>query len=170
VSIPPPPQDPLPGHSFVVSLDPADALLPPAQAARIRHVAAGEFSEVTGLGAQLEVFPYPEGGRNDYVHQLPVRHSYTKIVLSCGIVRDPGLFLWYQAGMTQSLGARRDGSIILLNPSGVPTVGWIFRGGLACAWKGPELKAANSAVAIESLDIAHEGLLQVPLTPPRPAA
>jgi phage tail-like protein len=72
--------------------------------------------------------------------------------------------------MTQSLGARRDGSIILLNPSGVPTVGWIFRGGLACAWKGPELKAANSAVAIESLDIAHEGLLQVPLTPPRPAA
>ena len=38
-------------------------------------IAAGQFSEVTGLGADLEVLAHPEGGRNDYVHQLPVRHS-----------------------------------------------------------------------------------------------
>jgi phage tail-like protein len=170
MSIPPPPADPLPGHRFLVSLDPADPYLPPAQAAQIRLIAAGEFSEVTGLGAQLEVLAHPEGGRNDYVHQLPVRHSYTKIVLSCGIVRDPGLFLWYQAGMTQSLGARRDGSIILLTPSGVQAVGWIFRGGLACGWKGPELKATANAVAVESLEIAHEGLLQVRLPQGRAVA
>ena len=48
-----------------------------------------------------------------------------------------------------------------------PAVGWVFRGGLAAAWKGPELKAGDNAVAIESLEIAHEGLVQVPLTPPR---
>ena len=108
---------------------------------------------------------HPEGGRNDYVHQLPVRHTYPKIVLSRGMVRDPGLFFWYQAGLTQSIGARRDGAIILLTASGMPALGWIFRGGLACGWKGPQLKGSENAVAVESIEIAHEGLLQVPITP-----
>lgn len=167
MSILPPLEDPMPAHRFLVSLDPTDAYLPRAQSALITLIAAGQFSDVTGLGAQLEVLPHPEGGRNDYVHQLPVRHSYTKIVLSRGVVRDPGLFVWYQAGLTQSIGARRDGAIILLTPLGVPAVGWIFRGGLACGWRGPELKATGNAVAVESIEIAHEGLLQVPITPPR---
>jgi phage tail-like protein len=160
-------EDPLPGYRFLVSLDPTDAYLPFAQSSVITLIAAGQFSEVTGLGAQLEVLAHPEGGRNDYVHQLPVRHSYTRIVLRRGVVRDPGLFFWYQAGLTQSIGARRDGAIVLLTTMQVPAVGWIFRGGLAAAWKGPELKAGDNAVAVESIEIAHEGLLQIPLTPPR---
>jgi phage tail-like protein len=160
-------EDPLPAYRFLVSLDPSDAYLPFAQSALITLIAAGQFSEVTGLGADLEVLAEKEGGRNDYVHQLPVRHSYPKIVLSRGMVRDPGLFFWYQAGLTQSIGARRDGAIILLTANGVPALGWIFRGGLAAGWKGPQLKASDSAVAIESIEIAHEGLLQVPITPPR---
>ena len=160
-------EDPLPAFKFVVSLDPSDAYLPFAQSALITLIAAGQFSEVTGLGADLEVLAHPEGGRNDYVHQLPVRHTYPKIVLSRGMVRDPGLFFWYQAGLTQSIGARRDGAIILLTAGGIPALGWIFRGGLAASWKGPQLKGHESAVAVESIEIAHEGLLQVPITPPR---
>ena len=160
-------EDPLPAFRFLVSLDPSDAYLPFAQSALITLIAAGQFSEVTGLGADLEVLAHPEGGRNDYVHQLPVRHTYPKIVLSRGMVRDPGLFFWYQAGLTQSIGARRDGAIILLTASGMPALGWIFRGGLAAGWKGPQLKGGENAVAVESIEIAHEGLLQVPITPPR---
>jgi phage tail-like protein len=167
VSIVPSIEDPLVAYRFVVSLDPTDGYLPFAQSTAITAIAAGQFSEVTGLGAQLEVLAQPEGGRNDYVHQLPVRHSYSRIVLKRGVVRDPGLFFWYQAGMSQSIGARRDGAIVLLTPQQVPAVGWIFRGGLASGWKGPELKASDNAVAVESIEITHEGLVQVPLTPPR---
>jgi phage tail-like protein len=167
MSIIPALEDPLPSYRFVVSLDPSDTYLPLAQSSIITLIAAGQFSEVTGLGAQLEVLAHAEGGRNDYVHQLPVRHSYSRIALKRGVVRDPGLFFWYQAGLTQSIGARRDGAIILLTELQVPAIGWIFRGGLAAAWKGPELKATDSAVAVESIEIAHEGLLQVPITPPR---
>lgn len=160
-------EDPIPGFRFIVSLDPSDAYLPFLQSSVITLIAAGQFSDVTGLGAELEVLAHAEGGRNDYVHQLPVRHSYTKITLSRGVVRDPGLFFWYQAGLTQSIGARRDGAIILLTPLGVPAIGWVFRGGLAVGWSGPELHAAGSDVAVESISIAHEGLIQVPLSPPR---
>lgn len=160
-------EDPMPSYRFVVSLDPSDAYLPFAQSSVVTLIAAGQFSEVSGLGAKLEVLAHAEGGRNDYVHQLPVRHTYTNLILKRGVVRDPGLFFWYQAGLTQSIGARRDGAIMLLTEKQVPAVGWIFRGGLAAAWHGPELKAADSAIAVESIEIAHEGLLQVPITLPR---
>lgn len=71
---------------------------------------------------------YPEGGRNDSVHQLPLRHSWNRITLKRGVVRDPGLWAWYQAGLADSLGARRDGAVIVLGPDGVPgrrTVNWV---------------------------------------------
>jgi phage tail-like protein len=155
------PFEPLPAFKFLVTLDPADAYLPPAQAALVALVALGSFQEVRGLGAELEVTPYPEGGANDHVRQLPARHSWTRISLRRGISAGPGLWMWYMAGLTYSLGARRDGAIILLSPAGVPAVSWVFRAGLAAKWTGPDMSAMESSVALESLEIAHEGLTQV---------
>jgi phage tail-like protein len=159
-------EDPLPALRFIVTLQPGDAYLPPSQAALLPLVAAGEFMEVKGLGADLEVTPYAEGGVNDHVHQLPVRHSWSRISLRRGVVRDGGLWSWYMAGLTQSLGARRDGSVTLLTAAGNPAMSWTFHAGLAVKWVGPELSATQSAVAIESLEIAHEGLIPVLLSAP----
>ena len=96
------------------------------------------------------------------MHQLPVRHSWTRLSLRRGLVRDPGLWSWYQAGLHQSLGARRDGAIWLLDENGMPAISWIFRGGIAAKWTGPEFSASQAAVAIEGLEIAHHGLQQLP--------
>lgn len=150
--------DPLPKYRFIVTLDPGDAYLPPAQAQLLPLVAAGAFQEVTGLGGQLEVVNYAEGGRNDSVHQLPLRHSWNRITLKHGVVRDLSLWSWYQAGLADSLGARRDGAVMLLDPAGAPAMAWAFHGGLAAKWSGPDLNAEQNAIAIESLEIAHEGL------------
>ena len=160
------PFDPLPAYRFLVTLDPADAYLPPQQAALVALVALGAFQEVKGLGADLEVTAYPEGGLNDFVHQLPVRHSWGRIALRRGIARDPGLWDWYAAGLTRSLGARRDGAILLLTPAGIPAVAWSFRAGLAAKWTGPDLSAMDGAIAVEGLEIAHQGLTQRVLSPP----
>jgi phage tail-like protein len=141
---------------------PGDAYLPPAQAALLLQFFGGAFAEVKGLGADLEVTAYAEGGTTDYVHQLPVRHSWTRLSLRRGLVRDPGLWSWYQAGLHQSLGARRDGAIWLLDEDGTPAISWIFRGGIATKWTGPEFSASQAAVAIEGLEIAHHGLQQLP--------
>jgi phage tail-like protein len=153
--------DPLPKYRFVVTLDPGDAYLPAAQALLLPLVASAGFQEVTGLGSQLEVTSYAEGGRNDTTHQLPVRHKWNPITLKRGLVRDPGLWSWYQAGLADSLGARRDGAVILLSPDGVPAAAWAFHGGLAAKWTGPDLHAEQNAVAVEALEIAHEGLTKV---------
>lgn len=151
---------PLGNFTFFVTLDPADAYLPPFQAQTLPMVAAGAFQEVRGLGADLEVMPYAEGGVNDHVHQLPVRHTWTRISLKRGLVRDAGLFGWYRAGLTMSLGARRDGSIVMTSPDGVPVMAWQFRAGIAVKWSGPDFNAMQGAVAVESLEIAHHGLEQ----------
>jgi phage tail-like protein len=162
--VPPAVPDPLPKYRFIVTLDPGDAYLPAAQAALVSLFANGAFQEVTGLGAQLEVTSYAEGGRNDSVHQLPLRHSWNRLTLRRGLILDPGLWSWYQAGLSGSLGARRDGSVLLLDASGIPVVSWAFHGGLAAKWTGPDLHAEQNAVAIEALEIAHEGLTRVDLT------
>jgi len=146
---------------FVVTLDPADAYIPPAQAAQLLAFVGGAFQEIKGLGADLEVTPYPEGGTGDFVHQLPVRHSWTRLSLRRGLVREPGLWWWYSTGLTQSLGARRDGAIILLGEDGTPAMSWTFRAGIAVKWTGPEFSAMQGAVAIEGLEIAHHGLQQI---------
>lgn len=153
--------DPLPKYRFIVTLDPGDAYLPAAQALLLPLVASAGFQEVTGLGAQLEVTSYAEGGRNDTTHQLPVRHKWNPLTLKRGVVRDPGLWSWYQAGLADSLGARRDGAVILLSPDGVPAAAWAFHGGLAAKWTGPDLHAEQNAIAVEALEIAHEGLTRV---------
>jgi phage tail-like protein len=156
---------PLQNFRFVVTLDPGDAYLPPPQAALLALFAGGAFSEVKGLGADLEVMPYPEGGHNDFVHQLPVRHSWSRISLSRGVVREPGLWYWYTAGLTQSLGARRDGAILLFTAAGTPAMAWTFKAGIAVKWSGPELSGTANAVAVETLEIAHHGITTVPLSP-----
>jgi phage tail-like protein len=157
---------PLTGFRFIVTLDPGDAYLPPLQAALLMLFPGGAFSEVKGLGGELEVMTHPEGGNNDFVHQLPVRHSWSRLLLTRGVVREPGLWYWYVAGLTQSLGARRDGAIIQMTPGGTPAMAWTFRAGIAAKWSGPEMSGTSNAVAVETLEIAHHGIVPVPLTPP----
>jgi len=159
-------ENPLPAYRFIVTLEPGDAYLPPSQAALLALFVGGEFQEVKGLGADLEITSYAEGGVNDHVHVLPVRHSWTRISLRRGVVRDPGLWFWYMAGLTQSLGARRDGSVILMTAAGIPAMSWTFHAGLAAKWVGPEMSAVQGNVAVEALEIAHEGLTRVILSPP----
>jgi phage tail-like protein len=151
---------PLPGYRFAVSLDPVDAYVaavgpsPPV-------VAAGAFSDVSGLSGELEVLAHPEGGRNTFVHQLPVRYSWGRLTLKKGVLRNRSLWDWFSAGLSGSLGARRDGSILLYDPDNRLAVTWEFQAGLAAKWVGPDLAAAQSATAIESLEIVHQGLVQI---------
>ena len=71
-----------PAYRFLVTLDPTDAFVPRELITTALEMAPGAFQTATGLGAELEVTSYPEGGPNDYVHQLPLRHSWSSNVHS----------------------------------------------------------------------------------------
>jgi phage tail-like protein len=154
---------PIGNYRFFVSLDPADAYAVAGRSQLPPAVAIGGFSDVTGLSGELEVLAQPEGGQNTYVHQLGVRYNWGRLTLKHGIGVGTSLWDWFAAGLSGTAGARRDGSIILIGADGAPAVAWEFRAGLAAKWTGPELNAREGAVAIESLEIVHQGLEQVSL-------
>lgn len=154
---------PLTNYRFYVSLDPCDAYLPSGRRDMPPPVGLGAFSDVTGLSGELEVLAHPEGGRNDFVHQLPVKHTWGRLTLKRGLLRSFSLWTWYQAGLTRSLGARRDGSIVLVDANGQSAMSWAFYAALAAKWVGPDFNAKEGGVAIEALEIVHEGIEQIVL-------
>ena len=149
--------DPLSVFNFYLSLvnspGARDGLSGPAA----QYQVAG-FSECTGLDATVEVVDYKEGGVNDYVHKFPTRASFGNITLKRGVISlADDLWSWHN-DFVQGRGIRKDGLIYLLDESRQPAKVWRFKRGIPVKWAGPSLNASQSAVAIESLEISHEGL------------
>jgi phage tail-like protein len=118
---------------------------------------AGGFQECTGLDTSLEVEDYKEGGLNDRIRKFPTRVTWSNIVLKRGIGLSDDLWMWHAAYMTGT-GVRRDGIITLEDDQHNPLKQWQFTRGLPIKWTGPAFNAKTSEVAIESLEIVHEGI------------
>jgi phage tail-like protein len=154
--------DPLIAHNFLVRLvDSSSSLALGSTAASVTAAAAAGFSECTGLEMSLDVEEYREGGRNSEVLQFPTRIRWSKIALKKGVTQDTSLWDWHFQ-FVEGKGKRRDGIIVLLDDVRTPAHIWYFRRGLPVKYSGAALSALQSSVAIESLEIAHEGLYQLP--------
>jgi phage tail-like protein len=118
---------------------------------------AGGFQECTGLDTSLEVEDYKEGGLNDRIRKFPTRVTWSNIVLKRGIGLSDDLWTWHAAYMTGT-GVRRDGIITLEDDQHTALKQWHFTRGLPIRWTGPAFNAKTSEVAIEALEIIHEGI------------
>ncbi|MEE9591593.1 MAG: phage tail protein [Thermodesulfobacteriota bacterium] len=117
----------------------------------------GTFSECTGLEATMEVHEYKEGGVNDRVHKFPTRAEFSNITLKKGMRLTDELWKWHYE-FVQGIGKRKDGKITLKSENGEPVKVWYFKRGLPLKWTGPDLNATQNALALEALEISHEGL------------
>ena len=118
------------------------------------------FSDCTGLQLETEVQDYSEGGLNTHLRKFPTRTKQTNLVLKRGIV-DRELWDWYW-DLTQGIVKRRSGSVVVRDPSGSEAVmEWQFRDAFPCKWLGPELSATQNNVAVETLELCHDGLERV---------
>ena len=82
--------------------------------------------------------------------------KYSNIVLKRGITADTSLWNWRKTVIDGSV-QRANGSVILLDASRNPVLRWNFRNAWPCKWEGPALSAKSNEVAIETLELAHEG-------------
>jgi len=116
------------------------------------------FSEVSGLSAEVEPFPYREGGLNEFQHQLPGPVTYPRLVLKRGLTDIDNLWSWHQ-DVRRGRIVRRNGSIILGGESIEHGLWrWNFVGAYPVKWSGPELRAESANVAVESLELVHRGI------------
>ncbi|RPI57891.1 MAG: phage tail protein [Acidobacteria bacterium] len=152
--------DPPLTHNFVISL--VDTTSAIGMALDLAGLAlAGGFSECSGLEMAMAPEEYKEGGRNGGNLKFPSRVTWTNLTLKKGAALSTELWNWHY-GFVIGNGRRRDGVIALLNEAQTPTLVWFFRRGLPVKYTGPALNAAQNTVAIEAIEIAHEGLHQVP--------
>ena len=156
--------DPVLNHNFVVSLLDTSSVLATIGSAlksAVSDVALGGFAECSGLDMSMKVEEYNEGGNNGTVLKFPGRVSSGNITLKKGQGTSSALWDWHYGFVTGS-GKRRDGVIVLLSDLHIPNNIWYFRRGLPLKYSGPAMNATQNSVAIESIEIAHEGLWQVP--------
>lgn len=126
----------------------------------VEGLVVGGFSEVSGLQVELEVESYREGGRNGYVHALagPVRYP-AHLVLRHGITDADALWRWYRDTLRGAI-TRRNLSVILQDSAGTEKRRWDFAQAYPVKWNGPDLRANSAEVALETLELAHAGLVE----------
>lgn len=127
----------------------------------IDGVALGSFSECSGLSSEGEAVDYREGADVPLnVRKLPGLRTYANISLKRGITPNDELFRWYAQVIN---GApintiRRNGSVVLMNEAREDVMRWNFRDAWPNKYEGPTLNASGNEVAIETIEIVHEGL------------
>lgn len=150
--------DPLGVFNFYLTLIDTSDVVGTLVSLAANYVVAG-FSECSGLEASIDVFEWREGGQNTYVHKFPGRASFSNVTLKHGVIYlYDDLWTWHN-GFVKGEGKRKDGLIVLMNEARKPVKVWKFLKGVPMKWSGPSLNAAQSSVAVESLEISHEGLL-----------
>jgi phage tail-like protein len=117
------------------------------------------FTEVSGLDIEVDVIEYREGASPvQSPLKLPGLVRYPNIVLKRGIVAgDNGFFEWLDT-IRMGRAERRDLVVSLLDENHEPVVRWKARNAFPVRLEGPVLRAEGSTVAIETLEVAHEGL------------
>ena len=134
-------KDPFRGYNFKIEVD---------------GITRAGFREASGLDSAQDPVEYREGtGKLTARKPGPKKHSI--ISLKRGVTDDAELWAWRKKSIDGTT-ERKNGSIVLYNDAGEEKVRWNFVGGWPTKWTGPSFNATGNEVAIETLEIAHEGL------------
>lgn len=117
----------------------------------IDGISTAGFLRCSGLGGQIDVLEFAEGGTST-PRRFAGDRRFTPIVLEKGLTTSHVLYDWFLNGEP------RDGAILLLARSGEERLRWEFMAGWPRRWDGPVLDATSSEIAVERLEIVHEGL------------
>ena len=139
-----PKKDPYLSHQFWISIE---------------GIAVAAFSECSALTVETEMFEYAEGGENGYTHKLPVRTKYGNITLKRGMDETGDLFSWYLECLSSTNLVRRTITIALYDYDGKENKSWDLKEAFPVKWTGPDMRTETGALAVETIEFAHHGLL-----------
>ena len=117
------------------------------------------FTEVSGLDVESEVVEYRDGASPEYSKvKMPGMQKFSNITLKRGtFATDNEFFTWWNTVKLNTI-ERRDITISLLNEEHEPVVTWKVKNAWPAKVQSTDLKADGNEVAIESMEIVHEGL------------
>jgi phage tail-like protein len=115
------------------------------------------FTELSGLQVEMQVMDYQEGGNNAFVHRLPGPTKVSNITLKRGLTTSNEFFKWCMEVTSRRVN-RRHVSVLLYDTRGQEVVRWNFQNAFPVKWVGPQFNSTSQATAIETLELAHDGL------------
>lgn len=135
-------EDPYSAFNFTVEID---------------GVTVAGFSECTGLNTETDAIEYRTGNLDITVKKLPGLKKFGNITLKRGFTDNHDLWKWRKTvldGKTE----RHSGAIVLRNEGREAALRWTFREAWPRKWEGPAFNAKTNEVAIETMELVHEGL------------
>lgn len=124
----------------------------------------GAFRECTGLGSENEVVEYKASGQKGefVIKKVPGRMKWNNITLKRGITDSMDMWRWRKLIEQGQIGqARKNGTITMYNQQGVAIAKWNFINAWPSKLTGPSANANNNEVAIEEMELTHEGYERV---------
>jgi phage tail-like protein len=118
------------------------------------------FTEVSGLDVQTDPIEYRDGSSPEYVKtKMPGMQKFSNITLKRGTFRgDNDFYAWWNTVALNTI-ERRNVTISLLNENHEPVVVWKIKNAWPIKVQSTDLKADGNEVAIESIELVHEGLV-----------
>ena len=114
------------------------------------------FSEVGGLTTEFGTEEVAEGGENRFVQKYPTRVKYSELVLKRGLLKDSSVLAWVRACLQDFQIDPKNVNVHLLNPEHTPLLTWHLHNAFPTKWSVSDLQASNSAVVIETLQLAYQ--------------
>ena len=121
---------------------------------------AGGFSEVSGFDASIDVMEYREGDMVQTPYKIPGLKKYGNITLKKGLTDSLVMYEWLITGVDGPVD-RKTITITSLDESEQPVASWQVINAWPIKYSAPDFNATSSEVAIEVVEIAHEGMTRV---------
>jgi phage tail-like protein len=134
--------DPFASFNFLVEID---------------GVTRAGFSEVTGLNTEVNVVEYREGTDPNTPRKLPGLFKNSNVTLKRGVSLDTDLFNLYKTAVDGDI-RRVNMSIVLRDEKQTEVVRWNLLEAWVSKYVVPDLKANANEMAIETVELAHEGV------------
>ncbi|MFF3159107.1 phage tail protein [Streptomyces sp. NPDC057910] len=130
----------------------------------------GGWSSCKGLAVEFENEVLHVGGSYDESWVLPTRIKYSTLTLSRAITPEgtKAVHAWLQLMQREWINSNDDSdrgataTVKLMDTSSDlsrPVFEWTLRSVYPKAWKGPDMDATNGNVAVETLELIHQGFL-----------
>ena len=117
------------------------------------------FQEISGLETETQIIEYRHGDSKQFsTIKMPGIAKTGNVTLKKGVfVKDNNFFKWYDAIKMNTI-KRETVTIQLLDEGGKPTMTWTLINAWPTKISSPDLKSDANEVAVETLELAHEGL------------
>lgn len=117
------------------------------------------FQEISGLDIEAQIIEYRHGNSKEFsTIKMPGIKKTGNVTLKKGVfVKDNAFWDWFNQIKMNTI-ERKTVVISLLDEEGNPTMVWTLNNAWPTKITGTDMKSDGNEVAVESIEVAHEGL------------